>query len=235
MEFHEIVLEGRRVPYRLRRSDRARWVHAEIGLRTGLRVTLPAALDASVAETFLRSRRRWVVRVLGRFERLAQIVPDRTLAHGTPVPYLGRELRLELLVGETRVECRGEILSVRLPRRVRGTVARTLEGWYREEAGRIFEGWARDLGRRHDLAFRRIVIGDQKRRWGTCYTNGTLSFNWRLMLAPEAVARYLVAHELSHVAVQNHSDRFWAKVEELCPGYEESERWLRKLGASLVL
>jgi predicted metal-dependent hydrolase len=235
METREIDLDGRRVPYALRRSDRARWIRAEIGLRTGLCVTLPSSMDESAADSFLRTRRRWVVRVLRRFERLAAMVPDRTLAHGTVVPFLGHELTLDLSVGETHVERRGDSLSVRLARRVRGSVAAALEAWYRAEAARAFGEWARELGERHGLPFRRIVIGDQKSRWGTCYSNGTLSFNWRLMLAPQAVAFYLAAHELSHVAVPDHSPRFWAKLAGLCPGWRDAESWLRKFGASLVL
>jgi predicted metal-dependent hydrolase len=235
MESREIDLDGRRVPYALRRSGRARWIRAEIGLRTGLRVTLPAAMDLSAADSFLRSRRRWIVRVLRKFERLAAIVPDRPLSHGTTVPFLGRDLALDVSVGDPGVERRGDSLAVRVRRRTRGPVAAALESWYRAEAARAFDSWTRGLGALHGLLFKRIVIGDQKSRWGTCYSNGTLSFNWRLMLAPEPVARYLAAHELSHVAVPDHSPRFWSKVGELCPGWHEPETWLRKLGASLVL
>ena len=234
-ESREIELDGRRVAYALRRSGRARWIRAEIGLRTGLRVTLPASMDGAAADTFLRSRRRWLFRALRRFERLAAIVPDRPLTPGSVVPFLGRELTLDLSPGDPCVERRGDSLIVRVPRRRRGPVAAALESWYRGEAALAFEAWTRELGGRHGLSVRKIVIGDQKRRWGTCYSNGTLSFNWRLMLAPEAVARYLAAHELSHVAVPDHSPRFWSKVAELCPGWRESESWLRTLGASLVL
>ena len=235
IEAREFELDGRRVPYALRRSGRARWIRAEIGLRTGLRVTLPAAMDLSAADAFLRSRRRWLVRVLRRYERLAAIVPDRTLSHGSTVPFLGRDLVLDLSIGDPGVERRGELLAVRVRRRTRGPVAALLESWYRAEAATAFGAWARDLGARHGLSFRKVVIGDPKSRWGTCYSNGTLSFNWRLMLAPEAVARYLAAHELSHLAVPNHSPRFWSKVGELCPAWREAESWLKKLGASLVL
>jgi predicted metal-dependent hydrolase len=234
-ESREIELENRRIAYTLRRSDRARWLRAELGLRTGLRVTLPAGMDEATVAPFLLARRRWILRVLKRFERLASIVPDRTLAHGTTVPFLGRALTLDLSLGEPRVGRLGDSLIVHVRRRARGAVAAALQAWYRSEAARELGGWARDLGSRHGLSFRKIVIGDQKSRWGTCYRNGTLSFNWRLLLAPEAVARYLVAHELSHVAEPNHSARFWAKVGDLCPAWRDQESWLRKYGAALVL
>ena len=234
-ETREIELDRRRISYTLRRSDRARWLRAELGLRTGLLVTLPAEMEESAIAPFLHARRRWILRLLKRFERLSAIVPDRSLAHGTAVPYLGRDLTLDLSIGEPRVGRLGDSLIVHVGRRARGPVAEALQSWYRVEAAREMGSWARELSVRHGLAYRKIVIGDQKSRWGTCYSNGTLSFNWRLMLGPEPVARYLVAHELSHVAVPSHSPRFWEKVAELCPGWREQESWLRKLGASLVL
>jgi predicted metal-dependent hydrolase len=235
LEARTIRLAGHEVAYALCRSRRARRIRADAGLRTGLRVTLPEGMSDEAVEPFLYSHRRWVLRTLRRFERLSGLIPDRTLAHGTVVPFLGEELRLDLSIGEPRVGRLADSLIVHVPRRTRAAVHRALEFWYRAEALSAFGKWVGELAARHGLGFRKIVIGDQKRRWGTCYSNGTLSFNWRLMLAPEPVARYLAAHELSHVASPDHSKRFWSKVEELCPGYREAEAWLRKRGVSLVL
>lgn len=236
LERREIDLDGRRVSYTLRRSARARYLRADIGLRTGLRITLPDGLNEARVETFLRSRRVWVLRALKRLERLATLIPDRTLDHGTSVPYLGTTLTLNLSIGRpARVGRLGDSLIVHTPRRTRAAVHAALVGWYRGEAARVIGAYARDLAARHKLQYRRIIIRDQKRRWGSCSTSGTLSFNWRLMLAPENVARYLVAHELAHLAHPDHSRRFWAKVAELCPDFREEERWLKKNGVGLVL
>jgi predicted metal-dependent hydrolase len=232
----EIEIEGRRIPYVLRRSVRARYLRADIGLRTGLRVTLPEGLNEARVDSFLRSRRRWLIRALSRLERLASIIPDRSLEHGTSVPYLGETLTLNLSVGRPSTVGRlGDSLIVHAPRLTRASVRSALEEWYRGEAARVLMEHARDLGDRHGLDFRKIVIRDQKRRWGSCSPTGTLSFNWRLMLAPPAIALYLVAHELSHRAHPDHSRRFWDKVAELCPGFRDQERWLKKNGVSLVL
>jgi predicted metal-dependent hydrolase len=232
----EIELDGRVVSYTLRRSVRARYLRADIGLRTGLRVTLPDGLNEARVETFLRSRRVWVLRALRRLERLATLIPDRSLEHGTSVPYLGATLTLNLSNGTpARVGRLGDSLIVHTPRRGRTAVHAALQGWYRLEAARVLGGFAEALAARHQLDFRRIIIRDQKRRWGSCSTSGTLSFNWRLMLAPESIARYLVAHELAHRAHPDHSRRFWAKVAELCPGFRDEERWLKKNGVGLVL
>jgi predicted metal-dependent hydrolase len=236
LEVREIELDGRCVSYTLRRSARARYLRADIGLRTGLRVTLPDGLSEARIETFLRARQSWVLRALGRLERLAELIPDRTLDHGTTVPYLGNTLTLNLSSGApARVGRLGDSLIVHTPRRSRAAVHSALVRWYRGEAARILGDYAKALSARHKLGYAKIIIRDQRRRWGSCSSRGTLSFNWRLMLGPEAVARYLVAHELAHRAHPDHSRRFWEKVAELCPGFREQERWLKKNGVGLVL
>jgi len=232
----EIELNGRLVGYVLRRSARARYIRADIGLRTGLRVTLPEGIAETRAAAFLKSRHVWVLRSLTRLERLASIIPDRTLEHGTTVPFLGTTLTINLSIGApARAGRLGDSLVVHVPRRTRSAVRSALEAWYRGEASRLLGGIVAELSSAHRLDYRKIVIRDQKRRWGSCSSTGTLSFNWRLLLASEAIVRYLAAHELAHRAHPDHSRRFWAKVAELCPGYREQERWLKKNGVSLVL
>ncbi len=83
--------------------------------------------------------------------------------------------------------------------------------------------------------FQRITIRDQKTRWGSCSARGTLSFNWRLMLAPPAVLDYVVVHELCHLTHMNHSAAFWALVESVCPDYRIHRKWLKEHGQELVL
>jgi predicted metal-dependent hydrolase len=129
----------------------------------------------------------------------------------------------------------GDSLIVHTPRRTRAAVHAVLVQWYRAEAARVLGDYARALAARHQLDYKKIIIRDQRRRWGSCSSRGTLSFNWRLLLGPERVARYLVAHELAHRAHPDHSRRFWEKVAELCPDFREQERWLKKNGVALVL
>jgi predicted metal-dependent hydrolase len=75
----------------------------------------------------------------------------------------------------------------------------------------------------------------QRTKWGNCSGLGNLSFNWRLILAPEFVLRYLVTHEVVHLAVPDHSQRFWLTVQSLCPSSEMARRWLSANGERLMV
>jgi predicted metal-dependent hydrolase len=94
---------------------------------------------------------------------------------------------------------------------------------------RIAEAEAPRLG----VCFARIAIRDQRTRWGSCSSRGTLSFNWRLVLAPHDVLDYVVAHELCHLREPNHSARFWRLLENTRPGHREQRRWLAEHGWEL--
>ncbi|MFN2627401.1 MAG: M48 family metallopeptidase [Gaiellaceae bacterium] len=85
-----------------------------------------------------------------------------------------------------------------------------------------------------DVSFRRIRIGGQRTLWGSCSPTGTLSFNWRLVLAPPEVLDYVVVHELCHLRIPDHSRRFWALVEQRRPGCRRQRDWLRDHGPELL-
>ena len=110
-----------------------------------------------------------------------------------------------------------------------------LERWYRAQAraeiAPRLDHATKTLGRPHTS----LAIRNQRTRWGSCSATGAMSFNWRLMLAPEPVLDYVVWHEACHLVVMDHSHRFWRLVERHVPGYREPRTWLRRNGAALVL
>jgi predicted metal-dependent hydrolase len=81
---------------------------------------------------------------------------------------------------------------------------------------------------------KRVQIRDQRSRWGSCSTRGTLSFNWRLVLAPFEVLDYVVVHELCHLREANHSRRFWKLVEARRPDWRAQRDWLWDHGPELL-
>ena len=84
------------------------------------------------------------------------------------------------------------------------------------------------------VAYNRITLRDQRSRWGSCSSKGTLSFNWRLVLAPHDVLDYVVVHEICHLVELNHSPRFWRLVAKRRPGYADAKRWLDDHGWEIL-
>jgi predicted metal-dependent hydrolase len=84
------------------------------------------------------------------------------------------------------------------------------------------------------VAYKRISLRDQRSRWGSCSTTGTLSFNWRLALAPHDVLDYVVVHEICHLVEMNHGRAFWALVERRRPAYADAKAWLDEHGWEIL-
>jgi predicted metal-dependent hydrolase len=104
----------------------------------------------------------------------------------------------------------------------------------RRAARELITMLAEDEAEALGVSYRRIEIRDQRTRWGSCSPRGTLSFNWRLALAPLEVLDYVVVHELCHLREANHSPRFWRLVGERRPAWREQRAWLREYGAELL-
>jgi len=93
---------------------------------------------------------------------------------------------------------------------------------------------AQSEARALDVRYGRIALRDQRSRWGSCSSKGTLSFNWRLVLAPHDVLDYVVVHEVCHLAELHHGPAFWALVAKRRPAYEESKAWLDEHGWEIL-
>ncbi len=100
----------------------------------------------------------------------------------------------------------------------------------KEIAAAIAEEEALALG----VEYRRLRIGAQRTLWGSCSSRGTLSFNWRLALAPFEVLDYVVVHEVCHLRIADHSSRFWSLVESRRANWREPRAWLREHGDELL-
>jgi hypothetical protein len=212
--------------FQVRRSARARRVRVGLTPDGAVEVVLPPRAPAASARAAVIELRPWLERRLAELERSRAAVAARA---GT-VPLLGRSLELVPEPGRTRVQRRGERLYV-----PSGDHRPALERWYRRAAR---EEIAARLDRAVALtgtAYRSLSIRGQRTRWASCSGEGRMSFNWRLLLAPEPVLDYVVWHEVCHLEVHDHSARFWALLEARCPEARTQAAWLRRYGATLVL
>ena len=212
--------------YTLRRSPRARRVRVSVESDGAVQVTLPKRAPLRAADEAVRELAPWIER---RRRALARAAAEVARTPGT-VPYLDGELTLVAQAGRTRVHRRGDMLLV--PETQRGEA---LERWYRRAA-------RAEIGPRLDAAVARagtsysgLTIRGQRTRWASCSQAGAMSFNWRLLLAPEAVLEYVIEHEVCHLEVMDHSPRFWRLLESRVPDWRDHARWLRRYGSTLTV
>lgn len=224
------------LPYTVRRSDRARRARIVVD-PAGVEVVVPRRMALRHVEPFVREKRPWIERTLRRLREAEAGRPAPRLTDGGSVPHLGEALALRVRVepGRTRphVARRGAELRVALP--PEGSLRSALEAFYRrrarvEVAARLDAACAR-AGTRYTT----LSIRAQRTRWASCSSTGAMSFNWRLLLAPAEILDYVVEHEVAHLELLDHSERFWALLASRCPEYRQHERWLRLHGPSLRL
>ena len=211
--------------YTIRRSPRARRIRVRVDAHAGVEVVLPQRATKRDARRAVQELRPWIERKL----REAETARAQLASPAGTVPFLGGHLALRPEPGRTRAHRKGDDLHLPATQ-----THAALERWYRAEAKRQIEPRLTQataaLGRPHT----RLSIRNQRTRWGSCSSTGAMSFNWRLMLAPEPVLDYVVWHEACHLVVMDHSHRFWALVERHRPGWREQRDWLREHGPELL-
>jgi predicted metal-dependent hydrolase len=116
-----------------------------------------------------------------------------------------------------------------------GDLRPTLEAHFARRARIELPARAWELSALVRVEVKQVTVRNQRSRWGSCSAGGTISLNWRLVQTPEFVRDYIIHHELMHLREMNHSDRFWARVEEVCPAWREAERWIKRNGSLLGL
>jgi predicted metal-dependent hydrolase len=147
--------------------------------------------------------------------------------------FLGQPFRLTAVPGARgSVSLNGDEIRVPLPDPAALWVR--LQLWYREQALGLLQERVSAFGAQMGLAPGPIVLKGWKRRWGECHPDGTLKFNWRLIMCPAAVIDYVVVHELAHLKVAGHNPRFWGQVAKVLPDYAVRRRWLNREGAPFL-
>jgi predicted metal-dependent hydrolase len=225
------------IEYPIRRSDRARRARINISAE-GVEVVVPRRMALRQVVPFVEEKRPWIERTLRRIREAEEAAAVR-LVDGGSVPYLGRllELRIRVEPGRVRdfVSLTGDVLDVFVGSAGPDAVRDALEKWYRRRARLEVAPQLEAACARAGTSYARLSIRGQRTRWASCSSEGAMSFNWRLLLAPPEILDYVVEHEVAHLEVLDHSDRFWRLLGSRVPDYRSHERWLRRNGPALRL
>lgn len=217
----------RLIPVDVRTNGAARRIILRVDRASGrLRLTLPPGVGTAEGLRFAERQTGWLR------ARLAELPARVPFADGAVLPVLGEphvvrhrpDARAGVWRqgGEIHVSGRGE----HLPRRLRD--------FLRQTARAAIAPRARDMAAVVGRPPGRITLRDTRSRWGSCTARGDLGFSWRLVLAPEAVLDYVVAHEVAHLVHMNHGPPFWRLVGTLVDDVDGPRRWLRRHGPDLL-
>ena len=220
-----IEIHSHRMPIHYRRHGRARNYVLRLHTNRTVMVTIPRHGTRKFAREFVASRRAWLEKQWRILE--ARNVPPQVLRPGMEILLHGRPVALVIGRDNERWELR--FGSERAPlSNPGGNLRPALESHLQNLARTCLIPRARELAERHCEKIRRVVVRNQRSRWGSCSYNGTISLNWRLIQLPAPVRDYIIVHELMHLRELNHSPRFWAEVAKACPDYRSAEEWLKQ-------
>lgn len=200
--------------------------------------TIPVRGSEREAARFVEQHRDWLERARERQRRRPRAAEIWTI--GTRVLWRGEMTEVRVAApgvpgagpGRPQVCLAADVFRVS---RLDGDLRPTLEAHFARRARIELPARTWELAALTGVEVKHVVVRNQRSRWGSCSARGTISLNWRLVQTPDFVRDYIVYHELMHLREMNHSARFWARVEEVCPGWREAERWIKRNGALVGL
>lgn len=178
---------------------------------------------------FIETKADWIKR------KQAQVKKDVPTTHqyvdGERFWYLGKEVPLRIVPDIRPALVMDKVFK--LKNSALSQAESLFTKWYKKQARRVITERVEYFTQKHRFDVQKIRISSARTRWGSCSTKGTLSFTWRLVMAPLDVIDYVIVHELCHLKELNHSKTFWGKVESIMPDYKRRRSWLKKEGRKL--
>lgn len=194
--------------------------------------TIPLRGSQREAEHFVAQHQEWLERARARQARRPRSAEVWTV--GTHVLWRGEMTAVRIAAAGERPQVCLAADVFRVPA-FAGDLRPTLEAHFARRGRVELPARTWELAAVTGVEVRHVTVRNQRSRWGSCSANGTISLNWRLVQTPDFVRDYIIYHELMHLREMNHSARFWARVEEVCPTWRDAERWLKRNGSLLGL
>jgi predicted metal-dependent hydrolase len=222
------------IAFSLERTNRRKTVSIIIS-DSGIQVRAPMNAPLEELHELVRQRSQSIRERERRFVRLRTVKdPAKQFVSGECVRLLGRQFILKRFrISPSRITINGRFLELRADSDAQALA--TLEAWYRAQA--LERGvaratfWAKRLG----VPTPNVLIRDQAGRWGSCNAKGELRLNWRIVMAPQSLFDYVIAHEVCHLRVPNHSSEFWGCLRQVMPDFVVRRERLALEGQLFVL
>lgn len=190
-------------------------------------VYAPIGITVEYIEKILLSKEKWIITNINKIE-------NSNINTNDTIFFLGRKFKSKIELSESDyIYLNGDVILIKSKNLETLYVDRLLSNWYKVQANIIIKKRVKELSKKCCLFPSKIIIKNQKTRWGSCNSNKEIRLNWRLILMPYYVMDYIIIHELCHIKYMNHSKDFWNLVDKYIINYNEAEKWLKENGIIL--
>lgn len=230
------------ITYTIIRSKKRRTVSVVVRPDGTVRLMVPVFLPERRIEEIIQEKKQWIQSKLDYFKNTDfPHVTHRSYTDGELFPYLGRHYPLR--IAPSQDACKGQVklkggrlnLYLAIGSTELSQKKELVEGWYKDRAADYLQRKTIEIGRELGMVPTQVIVKGYKSRWGACDSKGRIFLNWKIILAPPEVIRYVIIHELCHLLQPDHSSRYWRLVGNVMPDYGLHREWLRRHNVELDL
>ena len=193
-------------------------------------VKAPFNLNQKEIESFILKKEKWIKNKI-LFQKSIKKLPNKKFINGEVFKFLGKDLKLKINISDSKkTYIKNDYIYLDLKNNTKNNrekIKKELELFYRSFSERILKEKTLIESKKMNLKVNEIKVRSYKNRWGSCSSNGDISYNWKLIMAPEKIINYVIIHELCHLIHFNHSRDYWGEVSKKIPNYIENKEWLK--------
>ena len=221
----------------IKRTNRKRTISLQVK-DNKLIINAPRTVSRKNLDEVIQRKQKWIKqRAILNFEE--QNLRNRKFIDNETFYFRGNEYRLSLIWGgkeEVKIVDGLLLVTFKDDRSIDSKNVKSLiEDWYVRESTKILNTRTYEFAKKMKVRPTEITVKNYVSKWGSCTAKNKISYNWRIIMAPDCIVDYLIIHELCHIIEHNHSKNFWNYVGTYCEDFQKKRKWLRENGHMLVL
>jgi len=193
-------------------------------------VKAPFNLNQNEIDAFILKKEKWIKNKILLQKKIKQL-PKKKFINGEVFKFLGKDLMLKINISDAKkTYIKNDYICLDLKNNTKinkEKIKKELELFYRSFSEKILKEKTLIESKKMNLKVKGIKVRSYKNRWGSCSSNGDISYNWKLIMAPDKIINYVIIHELCHLIHFNHSRDYWREVRKKLPNFRESKEWLK--------